>query len=106
MPMASSHDMTHPTVHTRSESLGNIGDQQPVRIAPQRGRPPSSLTLLVGQIDGKLDQLLTTLTPQVASLEQRTRDLEVWRGWTKGGLAMLGSSMLVIEGLRYVHVIH
>lgn len=86
---------------TSAKSLKAEPAQVFIQRASNRGRPPSSLTLLVGQIDGKLDQLLANLVPQVNDQEDRIRDLEVWRGWTKGGGAALFSLIAVMEALRY-----
>lgn len=70
-----------------------------------RGRPPATLTLLVGQIDGKLDQIIASLVPQVNDQEDRIRDLEVWRGYSKGGMAALLSLVAIMEAMRYAGVI-
>lgn len=66
-----------------------------------RGRPPSNLTLLVGRIDGKLDQIIGTLVPQVSGLDDRVQSLEVFRGRVYGAVGTAVSFAAVVEGLRY-----
>lgn len=60
------------------------------------GRPSSSLHFAVGELSGKVDQILTTILPQLeaerklreagdAGLDARVTDLEVWRWRAAGG---------------------
>jgi hypothetical protein len=73
------------------------------------GRPPNSLHFVVGEINGKLDQLILTLTPKLQelaaadeALDTRVTQLEIWQG------RMLGAGSLVVfivtawEVIRYV----
>lgn len=60
-------------------------------------REHQSLTLLVGQIDGKLDGLIDSIehhNQTQMALSMRTRELEKWRsnqsGYVKGFLAGFG----------------
>lgn len=76
-----------------------------VPIRAQRGRPPSNLTLLVGQIDGKLDRVIETLIPQVGQHETRIASLERWRAYTTGGGAAILGIISLVEALRYAKVI-
>ena len=57
-----------------------------------RGRQPNSLYFAVGEINGKLDQLIASLLPRFADLEQvdldhetRLKSLEVWQARILGG---------------------
>lgn len=56
------------------------------------GRPSSSLHFVVGEMSGKLDQILLSLNPRLEALErsdtnhdQRITALEVWQGRALGG---------------------
>ena len=75
----------------------------------QRGRPSNSLHYSVGEISGKLDQLLINLLPRLTDLEQadqvlegRMAGVEKWQARLIGGGTVLVSLFTGFEVLRYV----
>lgn len=73
------------------------------------GRPSSSLHFVVGEMNGKLDQLMASLMPQLASLvaaddalDVRVAALEVWQGRLLGGMALVVFLVSGWEVVRYV----
>ena len=77
-------------------------------MASQPGRPSTSLHYAVGEISGKLDQVISSLIPlrgEVEGIDGRVAELEVWRGYINGSLAVISliiTSGLILEVLRYV----
>ncbi len=61
----------------------------------EAGRPGSSLHFAVGEINGKMDQLIASILPQLATLAatdadltKRVTALEVWQGRLGGAFAL------------------
>jgi hypothetical protein len=71
---------------------------------PSRGRPSSSLHFVVGEMNGKLDQLLTTILPQLTDMDKRVTSLEEWRWTSMGAIAIIVFVIGSIEVIRYVTV--
>lgn len=60
------------------------------------GRPSASLHFVVGEMNGKLDQLMASLLPQLQALREADKDhedrigkLEVWQARIIGGGGMV-----------------
>lgn len=65
-------------------------------VDPQPGRPSTSLHFAVGEINGKMDQLLSTILPQLAdirkdhdSLDGRVGVVETKVAWATGAGAVI-----------------
>lgn len=76
---------------------------------PSQGRPSSSLHFAMGEVSGKLDQLMVAILPRLEALERadqhletRIGSLEVWRGRSIGGAAVIVFLLTTWEGVRYV----
>lgn len=54
-----------------------------------RGRQPNALYFKVGEMDGKLDQLLALVIPQLKDFDARISNLEIWQGRLLGGFAVI-----------------
>lgn len=77
------------------------------------GRPSASLHYVVGEMNGKLDQLMAAILPQLASLRetdhdhsQRIQKLEIWQGRMLGGGAVVLFFITSWETLKYVLLKH
>jgi hypothetical protein len=69
------------------------------------GRPSNSLHFVVGEMSGKLDQVLQTLLndrARVDTLEGRVGKLEVWRWKIVGGGSLIMVLLGSVEAWRYV----
>lgn len=77
------------------------------------GRPSSTLHYVVGEMNGKLDQLMATLIPQLSALRdtdsdhnRRIQKLEVWQARILGGGAVVLFLITSSEVIRYVILKH
>jgi len=75
----------------------------------ESGRPSVSLHYVVGEMNGKLDQLMAAIMPQLVSLreadhshDQRLQALEVWQARIIGGGAVVLFLVTSWETVRYV----
>jgi hypothetical protein len=73
------------------------------------GRPSSSLHFVVGEMSGKLDQIMASLLPQLQALREADTDhdnrigaLEVWQARLIGGGTLLVFLITSWEIVRYV----
>lgn len=69
------------------------------------GRPSNTLHFIVGEMSGKLDQVLNIAMDERkrwADLDDRVGSLEVWRGRILGGGAVIVFLFGSVEALRYV----
>lgn len=74
-----------------------------------RRRPPHSLHYALGEVSGKLDQLLVNLLPRLTNLEQadqmlegRIDGIEKWQARLIGGGTVVVFLFTGFEVLRYV----
>lgn len=81
----------------------------PTRENASPGRPSASLHFAVGEMSGKLDQLLASLLPQLdalkasdAQLDARVGSLEVWQARMLGGGAVIVFIITALEAVPYV----
>lgn len=87
-------------------------------MTASRGRPSTSLHFAVGQIDGKLDQLIASLLPQLQALAQADQDIhlrvdgvdirvdeiERWQARIMGGVGVVVFLVGAWEVVRYVSI--
>lgn len=73
----------------------------PTRGEASAGRPSASLHFAVGEMSGKLDQLLLTLLPQLQALDTRVSSLETWQGRMLGGGAVIVFIITALEAVPY-----
>lgn len=66
------------------------------------GRPSTSLHFAVGEMSGKLDQLLLTLLPQLNDINARLSVVETWQGRMLGGGAVVIFIITALEAVPYV----
>lgn len=73
------------------------------------GRPSSSLHYAVGEISGKLDQVIANLLPRLNEIEAnhstltlRVDGLEKWQARIGGGIAVIVIILGAVEVIRYV----
>ena len=71
-------------------------------VEPSRGRPSTSLHFAVGEINGKLDQLLSTLLPQITDLDGRVAVVESKVAWATGAGAVIIFLITAWEVIRVV----
>lgn len=76
---------------------------------PQRGRPSTSLHYAVGEINGKLDQLIASLIPQLNTIVANHDALEVRVGaverriaWAWGAGAVVVFAITAWETIRVI----
>jgi hypothetical protein len=74
----------------------------PTRENASAGRPSNSLHFAVGEISGKLDQLLVTLLPQLTDHETRISTVEVRQARMLGGGAVIVFIITALEAVPYV----
>lgn len=70
------------------------------------GRPSNSLHFKVGEMSGKLDQILITLLPQLTDHDTRIGALEAKFNWFAGGGAVvvfLITSWEVVKVILHIH---
>lgn len=73
--------------------------------SPQLGRPSNTLHFLVGEMSGKLDQVLSTLLTdraRVDSLEGRVTTVERWQWKVIGGGSIIVLLLGTAEVWQYV----
>lgn len=75
------------------------------------GRPSSSLHFAVGELSGKLDQILGTILPQLAalqsadaSLDLRLKSVEVWQARMMGGVVVITGLIGAWELIKFIIV--
>lgn len=76
-------------------------EQQTTESYPTRGRPSNSLHYAVGEISGKLDQLLVQLLPTLTDHETRIGNIEVRQARMLGGGAVIVFLITALEAVPY-----
>lgn len=74
----------------------------PTRGNAPAGRPSNSLHYAVGEISGKLDQLMALLLPQLSDHETRIASIEVTQARMIGGGAVIVFVITALEAVPYV----
>lgn len=66
------------------------------------GRPSNTLHFVVGEMSGKLDQIMATLLPQLTELDTRVKVVELKQALTAGGVGVIVFIITTWEVTRYV----
>jgi len=78
-------------------------------LEPTIGRPPNSLHYAIGEMSGKLDQLVANLNPRLVRLEDCQVELDgkidalhAWKSKATGATAVIVFIITSLEVIRYV----